>query len=112
MSLLKPLLFKKKVKFKIEEETNPINITLKLDRDMIIDEDAFAEALLIKVPNIIGMSIKDAVALLQSKGIKYRLVGKEVIPKQGYVYATNPRVGDAIRVKEELQVMVNDSVSK
>ena len=114
MSLLKDknILTKKKVTLKIVEKDRPVKVTLKLDRDMVIDEDAFAKALRIKVPNVVGMSISDAVAFLKSKGIKYKLIGKEVVPREGSVYATSPRAGETIGIEEELQVMVNDSVSK
>ena len=107
-------LLKKKVKFSIKEKekATPINVTLRLDKDIMIDEDAFAKALFIKVPNVVGMSIKDVVVLLNSKKINFKLVGKEVIPKEGSVYKQYPEAGEPLSLKDELQVYVNDNVSK
>lgn len=107
------LLSKKKVVLKDETLTN--KISLKLDKDLVIDDATPIDAILtdvikMVVPNVVGMSIKDAVNLLTSKNIKYRLIGKEVIPKEGSVYKQFPVAGEKIGLKEELQVYVDNKV--
>ena len=101
-------LLKKKVTPKNKTILN--KVVLKLDKDLLIDEDVFVSALKIIVPNIVGMSIKEAVALLQSKGINYKLIGKEVIPKEGSVSSTSPVAGAPLGLEQVLQVYVNDHV--
>lgn len=108
MSFLKDVLAKKKVTLKDKATVN--KVTLKLDKDLILDEDAFAKALFIKVPNVVGMSISDAVAFLKSKNINFKLIGKEVIPRQGSVYKQYPEAGETLGLKDELQVYVNDNL--
>lgn len=103
------LLSKKKVPLSNKTLLNKVN--LKLDKELVIDEDIFMSALMRVVPNCVGMSIKRAVELCKIEGIRYKLVGKEVIPKEGTVYDQSPKAGEKMKVLDELILYVNDHVT-
>ena len=100
------LLSKKRVILSNKTQLKKVN--LKIDKDMLIDEDVFIKSLKIRIPRVVGLSIKDAVSLLKSKDILFELVGKEVIPKEGTVYKTYPCAGEYMVVTDKLKVYVND----
>lgn len=93
---------------------NNIKLTLKklkLNKEqVVIDEDMVLQAIKLKMPNVVGLSIKEAIAVMNNNGIKFTLRGKEVIPKEGSVYKQDPAAGTTISLKTEATLYVNDYV--
>lgn len=113
MSLITKLLKKNILDTK---QTVKINDKLQfaiLSKDkVVIDGEALKQALKIEVPKVTGMSIAAAVKLLQEKGIKYELKGKEVIPKVGSVYSQSPEAGTFMTLATKMILYVNNAVDK
>lgn len=103
-------LLKKKIKVN-DKITLSLKNTVNL-KDVVIDQEILAKAIKVKMPNVVGLPINTAVMSLRKAGINnYILKGKEVIPKEGSVYATDPKAGELVGIDKEVTLYVNDHVS-
>ena len=103
-------LLSKKIKVN-DKVTISLKNKVKLD-EVVIDGKILAEAIKIKMPNVVGLTIEHAKLVLRKAGINsYIFKGKEVILKEGSVYATSPKAGELVKLDQEVILYVNDHLT-